>query len=226
MQFGSKQQYTSSGNYLEGGKIHTVKFSGITPEIIKGKTGEIFNIINITFENESGTFTHKIFEPKSDGRGQYPNMPSAEEETQYFIAHIASVICPEFLEAMENKNPSWGDVGKYLKKFSDPMIGTEYKIKLMLRKDKNTGKVYPDIPRVAAVAKKDGAIFMANQFVAKVGAVLDFSEYELKRIRTIKMEAMAVPTESSNISNSIQDSITSEVESPNFTDDLPINMDI
>lgn len=167
-------------------EIYDVKFDGFEDTVVESKKeehkGEKYQILKIKFKNESGQYQHSLFAPKEgdDKRRPYKNanghegeFPSNVEDFTLMIGHVLSAINPDALNKLvnSNKNLSYEQLVAFLKKATDPKIGTETKIKLVA-----DSKGRATFPKIASVFEVGGEAVITNNCV---GDKLGFTPYEL-----------------------------------------------
>ena len=167
--------------------IYDVKFMGCEVKEFKGKKdpNALYKVLNINFENDEGYFTLTKFFPKDgDDQRRESNgsnggkvvMPSSFEVLMATVKQTAQILNPtgfEKMQAMSSKFKSFDDVANALITITDKVKGTETKLKLIGKVNKD-GKVVADVPRIVGI-NKQGEAFIADNYI---GDKLYFSDYE------------------------------------------------
>lgn len=180
----------SSSQYLKPWDIYTVKFEGceLQEGAYKADPNKNWKAINITFKGESGSFKKMLFVPDvnnendikqpeyTSNNGGIIKYPSACDEFMGIIGQITYVLNPTGFEKLQSLLPKFKDmhdVTAAFMKLMEKCVGTETKIKLVGKKNKE-GRVNADFPRVKAFNSK-GEMYTANNII---GDKLFFSSYE------------------------------------------------
>lgn len=187
--FSQEQNYVSTAKpRLKGGDIHKVNFKGIEFKTLDGKKDENmkYNVMQISFENENGYFTHMAFDPGDNGNtrrsfewnGQEIAQPSPAEEMQLLVGQLLMAINPEGLAKLAGKNISgFEKLVKAVTQLTDPFKETEVEIKIMPSKDGT-----PRLPIFASL-NRQGELYVSSNFIAKEG--LFFTDKEKQQIEKI-----------------------------------------
>ena len=202
--------------------IYDVKFVGCEVREFAGKKdpSQSYKVLDIKFENEDGYFNVTNFFPNEgdDVRRTYEGknggtveLPSNLETLMAVVAQTAQVLNPSGYEKMQKasgKFKSFDDVAKALIQITDPVKGTETKLKLIGKN--REGKVVADIPRLLGI-NKQGEKFVADNYI---GSKLFFTDYEeTQRVNYTK----ATPTKMADT--------TEEVSSPVTVDESTFDLD-
>jgi hypothetical protein len=201
--FGADQNYVNTSRpRLVGGEIHKVTFKEAKYDEVEGKKdetkGKKFQILDVTFENEQGYYTERIFNPgdkgderrETDWNGQKIISPSANETFGMFIGQFLSVINPNELKKLAGKSLSnnFTQIASFVAKAANVNKDTEVELKLMLGKDGNAR-----LPIYASI-NRQGELYPSSNFIAKEG--LFFSDKEKTAITKMKS---AVPTDTAKL---------------------------
>jgi hypothetical protein len=172
---------------LKPWEIHDVKFVGceIAEGTSKNDESKSWKRLDIKFENENGYFNVPLWFPKSgdDKRPEYEGKnggtvtyPSAFELLMATVAQTAQILNPagfEKMQALSSKFKDFDDVAKALMAILEKSKGTETKLKLIGKVDKD-GRVNAQIPRILGI-NKQGESFISDNYI---GNKLFFSTYE------------------------------------------------
>lgn len=189
---------------LEGNKIHDVIFKGVEKLTLKEK----YNVLQIKFANEEGMYTETIFEPnekslerssRDDKNGNKVESPSGLESMMLLIRHLIDAVNPKLGEKIDaGTTPmnvaGWDNLCAFVKKATDPGIGSATKIKLIKN---NQG--YARFPYFARIRKDDNKAIVSNNFI---GDSVFFSDYEMKQQ---EKQASAKPTPIASIGVDVAD---------------------
>lgn len=191
MGYGIKQGSASSSDMslsktLEKNKIHNVLLKNVEAKDIKKDDGTVFKVVEFTFFNEDGSYSHTEwelregdFERKSNGFGG--ENPSDEENFQSRIKHILTAINPSEIEAIDKGEKkvdfeTWDEMRNWIVETcssADPK--QVYQLKLLEYGDK------PAIPKYVLGLRKDGSTFMRTNFISSKGKLL-FTDREQEKI--------------------------------------------
>lgn len=191
--FGSidKVQATAGGNRrLRPWDIYEVKFVEARFEKFNGKKEEnkdqVYEALTIRFENEDGYYEERVFNPGEKGTERYKNKgadgheyesASPMERLRIFIAQLFAVLAPDKMPKMVEIAPkvtSFEQLCNAVIKLLEGAKGKTTHLKLTGRKDSQTNRYTPCLPKFAGVNKK-GELFTADNFI---GDKLFFSAYE------------------------------------------------
>ena len=198
--------------------IHEVNFDGVTIKEIQGvkDTSKNYVIMEVTFSNDKGTYTHSMFMPKEGDeiRGTSSmgfEMPSNFEVFRIFIKQLASVLVGEekyntFFDKVKaaklelSKPDHFKKFVEIYAKLLSPAIGKKKtNLKLMGKLDINTGRTLPTLPYFAKI-NRDGELYPANF----IGENLFFASAEKTKVDAYanqaptQMEAVAQDAIGSN----------------------------
>lgn len=165
--------------------IYSVTFEGFEASEVQGKKDpeQKYQILRIKFKNDDGQYNHSLFVPSSDkdlerrkntnSNGHETEFPSNAEVFSLMIGHVLSAICPAALEKLAGKDVSYEQLVAFLKKATDPKIGTETKIKLV-----GDSKGRAIFPNIASIFEAGGEPVITNNCI---GSKLGFTDYELRK---------------------------------------------
>jgi hypothetical protein len=223
--FNAEQSYVNNARpRLAGGEIHNVIFKEAVYSEIEGKKednkGMKYQVLDVTFENDNGYYTERIFNPRdkgderrsSDWQGQEIISPSPNEMFGIFIGQLLSVINPGELKKLAGKSLSnnFEQIANFVAKAANVNKGTEVELKLMLGKDGS-----PRLPIYASL-NRQGELYPSSNFIAKEG--LFFSDKEKTKITQMRN---AVPTDTAQL-------VTAKAAAPSkpvTAEDLDLNID-
>lgn len=174
------------GNTLEGNKIHEVTFTGCEARDFNGKDGSAKHVLEISFENEHGTFSHTIWEPTAEDfkdRTDPYLTPAVSKQIVVLLKMLVDAVNPEISKSFTAKCASWDELRKLAVDATKPGIGTKTKIKLLKKQDGT-----PIFPRYFLKYNKDNEMYVATYFIGKN---LKFTK---KEEEAIEKEAVAKPT--------------------------------
>lgn len=220
--FSGEQNYVSSSKpRLAGGEIHQVIFKSAKFDEIEGKKednkGMKYQVLDVTFENENGYYTERIFNPGDDGdvrgetdwNGQKISNPSANERFGMFIGQFLSIINPDALKKLAGKSltNNFEKIAKFVAQSAMVNAEKEVELKLMLGKDGS-----PRLPIYASI-NRQGELYPSSNFI---GTNLFFSDKEKTSITKMRN---AVPTDTQKLIGS------SPVKNTASNDDLDLDLD-
>ena len=183
--FGKDEKYVSTSlPQLKAWEIHDVEFDGFEYSKFAGKKdpNAEYEVLKIKFKNDEGQFTATLFAPKpgdekrterTNSNGHKVENPSNLEVFTKTIGHVLTAISPETLAKLAGKNTTFEKLCAFLKKETDPKIGTKTKIKLI--GDSNNR---PRLPYMLSIFEKGGEAVITNNCI---GDKLGFTSYELDR---------------------------------------------
>lgn len=167
-------------------KISDVKIETVTK---KDDPSKSWKTIKVTFEGESGIYTHTIFYPdleKDQERPKFKNndgheyeRPSALENTMYLMLQMLTVAIPEKVENFKKVLPQAKDFNTLAEAFVKLMTSkknVEVYIKLIGRT--SNGSVYSTLPSCVGL-NKSGEIFSVN--VISKNDDFKWSTYEIQK---------------------------------------------
>lgn len=201
--FSADQSYINTSRpRLAGGEIHNVTFKEAKFSEVEGKKddnkGIKYQVLDVTFENDNGYYTERIFNPKEKGderrstdwNGQVIISPSPNEMFGMFIGQFLSVINGPELKKLAGKSlaNNFEKIANFVANAANINKGTEVELKLMLAKDGS-----PRLPIYASL-NRQGELYPSSNFIAKEG--LFFTDKEKTTIT--KMKA-AVPTDTAKL---------------------------
>jgi hypothetical protein len=197
--FSAEQNYQSTSKpRLAGGEIHNVVFKEAKFDEVEGKKdtnkGIIYQVLDVTFENENGYYTERIFNPgnegdtrrKTDWNGTVILNPSANEMFGMFIGQFLSVINQPELKKLTGKSllNNFEKIAKFVATAANVNKGKEVELKLMLSKDGS-----PKLP-IYANLNRQNELYPSSNFIAESG--LFFTDKEKTAISKMKS---ATPTD-------------------------------
>lgn len=216
---------SSSKPLLEGNKIHTVKFLGCERRTIQGKKdpNATYDVLEIKFENEKGTFTHTIWALTDESKYKdsiSPNgikNPSEATTVKYLFFHLLKAINPELsakIESGEKKLPFkpgtpaeiWEQLCQVFIKATESSKGKETQIKLLMNKKGDA--IFPYFLNYS----KEGEIYMSTNFI---GENLGFTAKEKTYISKMQSAAPTKPSASDGLAIDDTDNEAAD-ESLNF----------
>ena len=183
--FGKDEKYVSTSlPQLKAWEIHDVTFEGFEYSKFSGRKdpNAEYEVLKIKFKNDEGQFTATLFAPKpgdekrterTNSNGHKVENPSNLEVFTKTIGHVLTAISPETLAKLAGKNTTFEKLCAFLKKETDPKIGTKTKIKLI--GDSNNR---PRLPYMLSIFEKGGEAVITNNCI---GDKLGFTSYELDR---------------------------------------------
>lgn len=175
---------------LKGGLIHDVTFEGAEANTIEKKDGSAsFDVLQLKFKNEDGTFEHTIFEPRDEDAVRQQNTygsenPSNVENLIFTVKHLFAAIAPDVAKKIEEKGlavEGWNGkngLREFVAANTKKAIGTATQIKLM--KDKNGNAQFPGFPLGMS---KEGNVYPRTNFIGKN---LEFTPKEIERMNKIQ----------------------------------------
>lgn len=191
--------------------IHTVKFTNVESEHIKGKDGNDYHVLKITFANDEGEFTSSLFCPvgkeemKEGGKrirreGADFDQPSKEENFIYTIMHVLSAAGEEVVNRFK----------VYYTKGNDPTISKDMfdKFCLAVKKLINTEYIepgkevqlklygnangYATLPNCVSISSKNNDPYISRVFIFPAGEGIRPLMFTAKEMANkAKMEARA-----------------------------------
>lgn len=172
--------------------IYEVSFDGVTRKSIKGKKDpdKTYDVIEISFSGEEGSFSTSLFVPNSDQDierkvntskdGHEYQLPSRFEEFKWTLLQIAQVVNPEGYVKIKEKSSAiktMDDFIKIITVVANAKKGFKTKLKLVGRN--NNGVVYAQLPRVCGI-NKSGECFVSNNFI---GDRVEFTSWEASQAK-------------------------------------------
>lgn len=209
-------QATAGGNRrLRPWDIYEVKFVEARFETFNGKKEEnkdqVYEALTVRFESEDGYYEERVFNPGEKGNERYKNKnaegheyesASPMERLRIFIAQLLTVLAPEKMPKMVELAPkvtSFKQLCDVVIKLLEGAKGKTTHLKLSGRKDSQTNRYVPCLPKFAGVSKK-GELFTADNFI---GDKLFFTPYEEEQkkkyleAKPTNMDAVEPPVETS-----------------------------
>jgi hypothetical protein len=154
---------------LEGFMIHNVEFKGAEKPDFTGKDGTIYKTVTLKFENENGTFSATIFEPKDEDYTRKPSQfgglnPCRVDIVLDQFKQIVEAVNPTYYKAnIEGAAPrfkNWEELRTAFVELTKPGIGTQTKIKL--EKNKKGEAQFPGFPLTIS---RDGALVRTSTYI-------------------------------------------------------------
>lgn len=194
---------------LKAWTINKVAFKGVELKTGTTSEGRVWKAMQFNFEGPDGIYSHMVFCPGEDGDkrvtgstgGRDWELPSAMEQLQFTIAHVASALAPEAFEKLKG-------VELDLPKDFEKLVGIMQKA-LAKAIDKETNlklvgnnKGYATVPSFININKTSKEAYISNNWL---GDKVAFTPYETQKMNKAKT---STPTEVSNDEDS--DSTTAD----------------
>lgn len=156
---------------LAGYEIHSVEFKGAEKPDFTGKDGTIYKTIVLKFENESGSFSSTIFEPKDEDYTRKPSQfgglnPCRVDIILDSFKQIVEAVNPTYYkENIEGASPrfkNWEELRTAFVELTKPGIGTQTQIKL--EKNKKGEAQFPGFPLTIT---REGVLLRTSTYIGK-----------------------------------------------------------
>ena len=181
---------------LQPNMIHTVTFDGCEAlDGVEFKNGTKGNILDIKFSNESGSYSHRVFEPTAkdaeDRDSQFGKNPSNLKAMMLLFKHLIDATNPELgkqidVDPTKIQAANWKAMRNLMIEATKNFVGKETKIKLIANKDG-----YAAFPFFASY-NKEGKLYMSSYFIG------DNIYFSTKEQTKIQKAANATPTPANN----------------------------
>lgn len=182
----TKISIPSGPTRLKANTIHNVHVKSVDVVDMDTKNGKM-KVLSVVFEDNDGLFyDDRIFEPRSQERKTGTNGKLNPSEYDLFMTKIrlyAKTFAPTLYKIMNDKKlpvtNSWEALITQLSKAFAEGVKAKTVFKLKILKNGS----YPAIPRFFLKFNENGEMFISTKFISSIDEDLEFSEYELKKIK-------------------------------------------
>lgn len=166
---------------LAGFEIHNVVFKGAEKPDFNGKDGTIYKTVVLKFENEVGTFSATIFEPKDEDYTRKPSqfgglnpcrVDIILDEFKQIVEAVNPTYYKEHIEGASPRFKNWEELRAGFVDITKPGIGVHTKIKL--EKNKKGEAQFPAFPMTIT---RDGVLKRTSTYI---GSNIAWTDKEVK----------------------------------------------
>lgn len=188
--------FVSEGpKYLRPYNIYEVVLSSIKKDVLKGKDGTEYSVVNIEFSGDDGIYTENLFVPTKDDdfkRRTNPTSgvmyPSSFERFQYTLMQIVEVLNPTGAAKIKENGPKIKTLDQFVDLILKALANVKNeKVFLKLVGRNINGSVYAALPNSCVLAKNATAETKPSpiNFISrdKNARGMEFSNYEMSQMK-------------------------------------------